>query len=229
MPPEDAQGHPVRVAALGVVLGAGAVVLGALGTADVDRVRAAVIAAGAAAPVLYVVATALLTLLPVPRSALSAVAGALFGLGTGVALAWTASLLGALAGYAVGRLVDPAALAWVTRRHHARARDLLDRRGVATVVWSRVLPVLPFTVVNYLAGLAGVRARAYAVGTAVGTVPGTVVYVAGGALAGGTLDLEHPAYVLTAGAAALAVAAVPLLRLRRGAVAAAPSTSSTPT
>lgn len=227
MRPNDVPGRPLRVAALGVVLVAGALVVGSVGVADADRVRAAVTDAGSAAPVLYVAATALLTLLPVPRSALSAVAGALFGLGTGVAFAWSASLLGALAGYAVGRLVDPAALAWVTRRHHARARDLLVRRGVATVLWSRVIPVLPFSVVNYLAGLAGVRARPYAIGTAVGMVPGTVFYVAGGALAGGSLDLEHPACVLTAGAAALAGTAVVLLRLRRGAVATARSAGST--
>lgn len=208
MRPNDAPGHPFRVAALAAVLTVGAVLLAWLGVAEPDRLQSVLDATGPAAPVVFVVATAAVTLLPVPRSALSVLAGAMFGLGAGFVLAWTASLIGALAGYAIGRVVDPSALEWITGRHHERARDLLERRGFAAVLWSRIIPVLPFTVANYLAGLAGVRARSYAIGTAVGMVPGTVAYVAGGAFAGEVLALDDPALLVPLGLLTVVLAAI---------------------
>ncbi len=42
----------------------------------------------------------------------------------------------------------------------------------------RLVPVLPFTAINYAAGLTSVRTRDYTIGTAVGIVPGTVSIVA---------------------------------------------------
>ncbi len=45
----------------------------------------------------------------------------------------------------------------------------------------RLIPVLPFTAINYTAGLTGLPLRAYVVGTAIGIIPGTVAFVALGA------------------------------------------------
>lgn len=230
MRPNDAPGHPLRVAALAAVLMAGALLLAWLGVVDPDRLQDAADATGPAAPVVFVLATAAVTLLPVPRSALSVVAGAMFGLGPGFVLAWTASLIGGLAGYAIGRKVDPTALEWITGRHHERARDLLERRGFAAVLWSRIIPVLPFTVANYLAGLTGVRARSFATGTAIGIVPGTAVYVAGGAFAGEVLMLDDPALLVPVGLGVLVlVGAVMVLRwVRRRASRAVQGLGSVP-
>ncbi len=66
----------------------------------------------------------------------------------------------------------------------ARVEDVLRRQGVAAVVVARLTPVLPFTIVNYGAGVSAVPRRDFLVGTAVGIVPGTVGYAALGASAG---------------------------------------------
>lgn len=42
----------------------------------------------------------------------------------------------------------------------------------------RLVPIVPFTAINYTAGLTGVRLRDYTLGTAVGIIPGTVANVA---------------------------------------------------
>lgn len=62
-----------------------------------------------------------------------------------------------------------------------RVDHLLARRGVAAVLAGRLIPVVPFTAINYVAGLSGVRLGHFMIGTAVGIVPGTLGSVAVGA------------------------------------------------
>ena len=45
----------------------------------------------------------------------------------------------------------------------------------------RLVPILPFTAINYAAGPAGVRRRDFLIGSAVGMVPGSIAYAAVGA------------------------------------------------
>ena len=58
---------------------------------------------------------------------------------------------------------------------------LLTDHGLSAVVAIRLIPVLPFTVINYAGGLTGVRPRHYVLGTALGMVPGSLAYAALGA------------------------------------------------
>ena len=76
----------------------------------------------------------------------------------------------------------------------------MRHQGVAAVVVARLTPVLPFTIVNYGAGVSAVSLRDFLVGTAVGIVPGTVGYAALGASAG-----SSPAIVAASLLSALAL------------------------
>ena len=126
----------------------------------------------------------LLTLVPVSKNLLSGVAGALFGLAAGIAISWVASMLSALVGFAIARRLGRESVAEMTGPRLARAEDVMRHQGVAAVIVARLTPVLPFTIVNYGAGVSAVSLRDFLVGTAVGIVPGTVGYAALGASAG---------------------------------------------
>ncbi len=202
--------HVVRVAVLGMVLVAGAAVLWWTGLFDVDRLRSLVGEAGPAAPVLFVLTYAAMTLFPLPKNVLSAAAGAVFGLAVGTALVWGAAMLGAVLAFVIARRVDPTALDWATGRHRDRVHALLDRHGTQAVLWGRLVPVAPFTAVNYVAGMSSVRARDYVVGTALGIIPGTVVYVAVGSFA-----LTRPDLLVWAGLALLLLFAAGAALARR--------------
>lgn len=198
MTAQHTTGHVVRVALLGVVLVAGAAALWWTGLFDVDRLRSLVAEAGPAAPVLFVLTYAAVTLFPLPKNVLSAAAGAVFGLTVGTALVWGAAMLGAVLAFLIARRVDATALDWATGRHRDRVHALLDRHGTQAVLWARLVPVAPFTAVNYVAGMSSVRARDYVVGSALGIIPGTVVYVAVG-----TFALTRPDLLVWAGLALL--------------------------
>ncbi|SIH81575.1 TVP38/TMEM64 family membrane protein [Mycobacteroides abscessus subsp. abscessus] len=63
--------------------------------------------------------------------------------------------------------------------------DQLRRRGWIAVMSMRLIPAVPFSVLNYAAGASAVRALPYTLATFVGLLPGTLaVVVLGDALTG---------------------------------------------
>ena len=83
----------------------------------------------------------------------------------------------------------------------------------------RLLPPVPFAVVNYGAGMTTVRAAAFLAGTALGVLPASVVYASIGgsaALHGGTFP-----WILTSAVIVLAVIALAIRLVRRRAARAA--------
>lgn len=159
------------------MLAAAAVTALTVDVPDAATLRATVAAAGWAAPLVFVGLYALLTLAPLPKNVMSAAAGLLFGLVQGVLLVLLAAVLGALAAFGLGRLLGRAAVERLTSARVEEVDQLLARRGLLAVIAVRLVPVIPFTAINYTAGLTSIRLRDYALGTALGIVPGTVAYV----------------------------------------------------
>ncbi|MGL5866237.1 MAG: TVP38/TMEM64 family protein [Dermatophilaceae bacterium] len=180
---------------------------------DLDVVAAAVSASGGWGPLVYLVLHIVLTLIPVPRSLLATIAGALFGMTWGVALSWAGSVAAAVVGFVVARRLGRRAVERLVGARLGHLDDLARRHGVLAEVVARLTPVIPFTAVNYGSGLSAMRPRDYVVGTAVGVVPGSVAYVAVGATAG--RDFTTVVLAGGAGVALLAGAALLARRLRR--------------
>ncbi len=149
--------------------------------------------AGPLAPVLFTVAYAAVTLAPLPKNALSAGAGLIFGLTTGVAVVWVGAMLGAIAAVWLARALGRDTVERLTGGRVERVDALLRRRGRLGVLVARLVPVLPFTAVNYGSGLSSVAFADYLAGTAVGIVPGTVAYVALGTYGGAPLSWQFVA------------------------------------
>lgn len=118
-------------------------------------------------------------LLLIPGSALTLVAGLVYGLGVGVALVVPASLLGAAGAFLLGRTLLRDAVARRAGDHPAFAAidALVRRRGLRIVLLCRLTPLFPFTLLNYGLGATGVSFRDYFLASAVGMFPGTVLYV----------------------------------------------------
>lgn len=193
----------LRFAALFALLVAGGVVAVWVGVPDAEELRKQIAGVGPSAPVLFIVLYALVTLLPLPKNVLAGLAGVLFGLALGVVVVVVAALVGAAAAFALSRVLGREVVERITGGRVARVDALLHRRGMLAVIVVRLVPVLPFTVINYAAGLTSVRTRDYAFGTALGILPGTVSFVALGAY--GTSPGSWP-FLVSAAALALLTA-----------------------
>ncbi|WP_181036458.1 TVP38/TMEM64 family protein [Arthrobacter sp. B1805] len=180
---------------------------------DVGELRAMVDRAGWWGPAGFALGYAALTLAPVPKNVLSIAAGVLFGFLPGLLLVYVAALLGATAAFWLGRLLGRDAVEKFTGTRVEKVDAVLGERGFIAVVGVRLVPVLPFTAINYSAGLTALGWWPYLLGTMVGILPGTVSFLALGAYG---LDFGWPATVAAAVLGALTLAGlIYTLRVRR--------------
>ncbi|MFP3968095.1 TVP38/TMEM64 family protein [Actinomadura fulvescens] len=135
-------------------------------------------------PLVFALCYALAVLALIPGSVLNASAGALFGVAVGSAAVLAGATAGAAISFGVARLLGrPAVARYTGSGRLARLDGYLSRRGFESVLVLRMVSLFPFGVVNYAAGVAGVRFVPYMAGTVLGIVPGTLVYTGlGGAL-----------------------------------------------
>jgi uncharacterized membrane protein YdjX (TVP38/TMEM64 family) len=145
------------VGLLAVVVGALAVLAQVVDLPDGGELRSWVGATGTLAPAVFVVVCAMGTSAFFPKPVLATTAGLLFGVVVGTALAVVGFTIGALIAFGVGRRLGRSAVArWLGSRLRV-LEVIFARRGVAATLVLRLLPVLPFTLANYGAGVTAVR------------------------------------------------------------------------
>lgn len=136
---------------------------------------------------LYVLACVLF----VPGSLLTLGAGAIYGVVAGSLIVSVSSVLGATAAFLVGRHL---ARGWIAKKIEGNARfaaidDAVAEEGWRIVGLTRLSPVFSFNLLNYAYGLTRVSLREYVLASWIGMMPGTVMYVYLGSLAGDLASL----------------------------------------
>ena len=137
------------------------------------------------APVGFMFIYNLATILFVPGSILTLGGGFLFGVFWGSVYVFIAATFGATFAFLIGRhfLRD-----WVSQQIEKYPKFKALARAVAKEGWKIVLltrlsPVFPFNLLNYAFGVTQVSLKDYILGS-IGIIPGTVMYVYIGSLAG---------------------------------------------
>ncbi|KAA0101249.1 TVP38/TMEM64 family protein [Mycolicibacterium sp. P1-18] len=155
-------------------------------------------------PLVFFLAHVVVTIFPFPRTAFTLSAGLLFGPLLGISLAVVASTISAIvalllvraAGLQLNRLVSHPRVEMVDAR--------LRQRGWPTVLSMRMIPAVPFSVLNYAAGASAVRLVPFAIASFVGLLPGTAaIVILGDALTGNVSPLL---FLISATTASLGVA-----------------------
>lgn len=184
---------------------------------------------GPLAPLIFAAAYAVAVVFFVPGSALTLAAGALFGIGEGLVVAFTAASVGAALAFLVARYLARGAVEQriAGNPRFAAIDRAVGKEGLKIVFLLRLSPVFPFTLLNYGLGLTRVRFIDYVMASA-GMLPGTLLYVYYGQviglaaqLAGGAKIERGPAdyAVLGLGLLATLVVTVFVTRIARRALA----------
>jgi uncharacterized membrane protein YdjX (TVP38/TMEM64 family) len=161
------------------------VVVASSGSLSAQRVRGWVDGYGAAGPLVFVVVSALLTVCLFPGPLLAGASGLLFGTALGTPVSIAAATLGAVLAFCLSRWLAHDAVEGLGPTHPrlAALRAWVGRRGFLSVLYARIAPGVPYSLVNYAAGLSGVALRAFVAATAIGCAPRAFAYTAlGGSL-----------------------------------------------
>lgn len=114
---------------------------------------------------------------------LAGAAGLLFGTAVGTPLALAGVTAAALTQMFVARRLAAGHQGSLLPKRTRRVEEFLTEHGAVAVMETRIIPVLPFGVVNFSAGLTRMRYRDLALGTVVGAAPKVFAYTAlGGSL-----------------------------------------------
>ncbi|PHJ62836.1 SNARE associated Golgi family protein [Nostoc linckia z18] len=145
-------------------------------------------------PIAYIVIYNLATLLFIPGSLLTLKGGCLFGVFWGSVYVLIAAIIGATLAFLIGRHFSQN---WVYRQMEKypkfKAIDLaVAKEGWKIVLLTRLSPLFPFNLLNYAFGVTQVSLKDYILGS-FGIIPGTVMYVYIGSLAGNIamINISH--------------------------------------
>lgn len=125
--------------------------------------------------VVYIVATVLL----VPVSVLTVVAGLAFGVAIGFPVVVVSATIGATLAFLVARYLVHKRVEWlVAKRPKFKAMNAaVSEAGWKIVGLLRLSPLVPFNLQNYFYGITNVKLVQYVPATFVGIMPGTLLYV----------------------------------------------------
>jgi uncharacterized membrane protein YdjX (TVP38/TMEM64 family) len=135
------------------------------------------------------VVSAGLTVALFPGPLLAGACGLLFGTAVGTPTAIVAATVGASAAFCVSRRFGADAVDELSGHRVRVVQDWIAQRGFLAVLYARILPAMPFNLVNYAAGLTRVRLLVFAAATAIGCAPRAFAWVA---LGGNLTNLRSP-------------------------------------
>lgn len=198
----------LRLVLLGVFLAGAVALVVSVGAPNRGAIEETVRTAGLAGPLVFIGLYVVLTLLLFPGSVVTAAGGVLFGPAIGTLLAVVGATLGSTGSFLVARRLGRQQVERLAGRRIGRLDAWLERRGFLAVLYLRLVPVVPFNALNYVAGVTGLSLRDFVAGTALGIVPGTFAFAA---LGGSFQDPTSPVFLAAVGLLVVLVAGGPLL------------------
>lgn len=148
-----------------------------LGGLDTVQIKQWLDGAGIWAPIAYVVLYVIATILVLPSTVLNLTGGAVFGPWFGTLWTSVGAILAAIAAFAFTRTVGRQAVAKRLKGRWQAMDAEIRQGGVFYLFAIRLVPIMPYGLVNFAAGLTSVSFKDYLLGTALGTIPSVLPFV----------------------------------------------------
>jgi uncharacterized membrane protein YdjX (TVP38/TMEM64 family) len=129
------------------------------------------------APIVYILAYMVAPTLALPGTPLSLAGGYLFGGLWGTVYTVIGAGTGATLAFLLARFLGRDFVGKILRGKVQALDEGIAGHGLQVIFILRLVPLMPFNLLNYAAGLSRVRLRHYIIATYVGIIPGTFAYV----------------------------------------------------
>jgi len=130
------------------------------------------------APLIAIAFAIFVSMTPLPMETIAIVNGMWFGPVLGGFLTWLGALIAAMLAFCIAKLVGfPLVSRLLPQAAFQRMKEAVDDHAPSTLVMVRMIPLIPFTVINYGAGVTTVSWRTFFWTSAVGMIPPTILWV----------------------------------------------------
>lgn len=133
-------------------------------------------------PIIYIVLLSLVPVFFLPTFPAIIIAGYLYDPLWGFCYAMIGATIGAsfsflFGRYIAGQKIREKLLQYLENKSGKKLEDYMDEKGWKMVIILRLIPLFPFTPLNYALGLSGVSFKHYLYGTAVGIAPACAIFI----------------------------------------------------
>ncbi|MGG5462230.1 TVP38/TMEM64 family protein [Clostridium sp. B9] len=144
---------------------------------NIDNIRIFILKAGIFAPLMYIIAFSLVPLTLFPDSLLAILGGSLFGLIKGSFYTLIGALIGSTISFFISRYFGHKFIKDSNNPKLKNIQELIKDNGFFMILLLRLIPLFPFDLISYGAGLTKISFKDFILGTLIGTIPGIIVFV----------------------------------------------------
>lgn len=127
---------------------------------------------GAFGPIVYMIMFSI-----IPSGSIIAIAGGMaFGMYLGTLYTTIGALIGATTAFYLSRFLGRDVVEKLVKGKIQSFEDGVEKRGFLLILILRLIPIIPFNVISYGAGLTKIKYRDYLLATMIGIIPGVIVF-----------------------------------------------------
>lgn len=116
---------------------------------------------------------------PLPLFLLAGTNGFIFGIGYGILITLTGSILGSTLAFYVARGFGRNLVCrYLKEAYLTKVDEMSCREGPWVVFMARLIPIIPSSIISYVAGLSKMTFRGFFIATIIGKLPEIVIYTA---------------------------------------------------
>jgi uncharacterized membrane protein YdjX (TVP38/TMEM64 family) len=131
---------------------------------------------GVRAPIVYIIMFSVVPLTLFPDSILAISGGLIFGLVKGYLYTTIGALIGGTISFYISKFLGRSFIQNISKGKIQKMEEAIEERGFALVVLLRLIPLFPFDIISYGAGLTKIRYIDFILATFIGTIPGILVF-----------------------------------------------------
>ena len=163
---------------------------------DIYYIKNYVNSFGSLAPLIYIIMFALVPLTFFPDSVLAIASGLIFGFYKGYIYTTIGALIGGSIAFFIARYLGQDLLKKVSSDKLLKIQKLININGFYIIFLLRLIPLFPFDIISYGAGLTSVDYKHFLMATLLGTIPGIAVFTNIGAMA---IDISSNGFYISIG------------------------------
>ena len=150
---------------------------------DGERYETLIEDMGPWAPVMAIAAMIIVSFLPLPAETVAIANGMAFGRAEGFILTWIGAMIAAALAFLLARnIARPLIYRFMPAPRVAHFERTVERRGAPFLLLVRMIPLIPYTIVNYGSGMTPVKFRTYLWTSGLGMAPPIFAFVSIGAM-----------------------------------------------